>query len=217
MTIPRQTMLVELHYLPCIQYMSKLVSFPEVCIERQENYQKGSFRNRCTIAYPNGPLTLSIPLKKGKNEQLSITKTAIANGQPWQKKHWAAIRSAYGKSPFFEHYADDLEVIFKTKFDFLFDFNLVLLEKIMDLLQISTKLSFTASYDISVQSSLDLREKINPKAHKLSPDPAFNPKRYPQVFEEKTGFLPNLSVLDLLFCCGPEAALVLESCFIKKI
>ncbi len=217
MTIQRQKILLELHYLPCIQYMSKLVHYPEICIEKQENYQKGSFRNRCVIAYPNGPLTLSIPLKKGKNEQLPITKTAIANDQAWQKKHWAAIRSAYGKSPFFEHYADDLAALFKTKFDFLFDWNLALLEEIIALLQLPTKITPTVSYQISApQDCLDFRKKITPKSYKSEPDTCFKAVRYPQVFEEKTGFSPNLSVLYLLFCRGPEAALILENCFIPN-
>ncbi|MEM9823060.1 MAG: WbqC family protein, partial [Bacteroidota bacterium] len=203
----------ELHYLPNLQYFSKLIHHDQVCLEQWENYRKGSYRNRCYIAGANGPLRLSIPLKKGKNEQQSIREVQIAYEEPWASHHWTSIRSAYGNAPFFDHYAEQLQPIFAKQWTYLFDFNWQLLEAICSIIGIAIdKLQTTSTYDKTVPSPLlDFRNGIHPKAHLRKADPHFENKKYPQVFEEKTGFLPNLSILDLLFCTGPQTLLLLES------
>lgn len=205
------TILLELQYLPPVQYWAKLVQYPNVWLERSEHYVKGSYRNRCHIAGVNGPLRLSIPLQKGKNEQQSIQEVAIAYETPWNSQHWTSIRSAYGNAPFWDFYADELEPVFKDKKSLLFDYNRALFSTIKDLLQIDTNISFTDTYHSpSPPNVLDFRNAIHPKPRRAKPDADFMAIPYPQVFEEKHGFLENLSVLDLLFCCGPEAVLKLE-------
>ncbi len=208
----RQPVLLELQYLPPVQYFTKLVDCPALWIEQCEHYQKGSYRNRCHIAGPNGLHRLSIPLVKGKNEQLPIREVRIAHAQPWPKRHWQSIRTAYGNSPFFFHYADQLRPLFEKKFDFLFDFNLALLRKLLALMELDVPLQLTAEYHAPAPAGVcDWRGGIFPKKHRQKEDPAFRPSPYPQVFAEKHGFLPNLSILDLLFCTGPQASMILAA------
>ena len=207
--------LLELHYLPCVQYFSKLVSYKVVYIEQQEHYQKGSYRNRCHIAGANGLLRLSIPLRQGKNEQQGIREVEIAYKEAWQAHHWASIRSAYGNAPFFEFYAGYLQPHFEQKTTHLFDFSLGLLQALAELLQLDCELRLTENYSKETpENTLDLRDAIHPKKHRRQADRHFQSVSYPQVFLGKHGFLPNLSILDLLFCTGPQAGLILEQTFV---
>ncbi|MCB0579270.1 MAG: WbqC family protein [Phaeodactylibacter sp.] len=209
--------LLELHYLPCIQYFSKLARYPAAYIEQWENYQKGSYRNRCHIAGANGLLRLSIPLRQGKNEQQPIREVEIAYKEPWRAQHWASIRSAYGNAPFFEYYAGKLRPHFEEKPIFLFDFAFGLLQTLVGLVRPGCELRPTDAYvEEPPGHVLDLRGAIHPKKHRRRADPDFQPASYPQVFLEKHGFLPNLSILDLLFCSGPQAGLILEESFVKS-
>lgn len=204
-----QPVVLEIQYLPPVQYFSKLAAFPVVFIEACEHYVKGSYRNRCHIAAVNGIQRLSIPLRKGKNERQPIREVQIAYDEPWQTQHWQAIRSAYGSSPFFVHYADVLEPFFKkNKITHLWDFNLELLQLFVKLMGLKTELRFTETYEPIPADKLDFREKIHPKHPFI--DEAFQATYYPQVFEDRHGYLENLSILDLLFCSGPAAVHVLE-------
>lgn len=198
--------LLEIQYLPSIQYFSKLTSGEPVFIEQWEHYQKGTYRNRCHIAAANGLTRLTIPLIKGKNEQQSIREVRIAYYEPWQRQHWQSIRSAYSNSPFYEFYADALQPFYEKTFPFLFDFNLELLQTLLKLLRIEVTLQLTDAYvDEAPDGWTDLRNAIHPKPHLQKPDPDFTPKPYHQVFEDRYAFLPNLSMLDGLFCLGAEA------------
>ncbi|MFN7120128.1 MAG: WbqC family protein [Saprospiraceae bacterium] len=208
--------LLEVQYLPPVQYFSKLLHYHTIYIEAHEHYAKGSYRNRCHIAGANGLLRLSIPLEKGKNEQQSIREVRIAYEEPWQHWHWEGIQSAYGKSPFFEHYADAIAPFYEQRYTYLFDWNWDLLQTMTQLLGIRPDLQLTTRYEKTPGTDvLDFRTAISPKAHRQQDDPHFQPIRYEQVFIEKHGFLPNLSILDLLFCTGPEAISILHETFIK--
>lgn len=207
--------LFELQYLPPIQYFSKLVSFKRTLIEQHENYLKGTYRNRCHIVGANGIQRLSIPLQKGKNRQQSIREVRISDHENWQSQHWNSIRSAYGKSPYFEFYVDEFEPFFRKKYEFLFDWNWDLLNCIIDCLSIDCALKLTEQYlsseDLKEEMNIfDFRNGISPKKHRQKEDPHFKQTKYAQVFEEKHGFIPNLSILDLLFCAGPESVRILE-------
>lgn len=209
--------ILELHYLPPIQYFTKFILYPNVGLEQWENYSKGSYRNRAHIAGVNGLLRLSIPLLKGKNEQQNIRAVEIAYHESWQAQHWTSIRSAYGNAPYFEHYCDFLFPFYKKKYQFLFDWNLNLLKCILDLLEINANFKLTSNFQKSYPDHVyDARNSIFPKKHRQKQDPFFKVMEYAQVFVEKNGFIPNLSILDLLFCCGPQSILILESSIIHQ-
>ena len=204
-----ETALIELHYLPSVQYFAHLIRYPDLMIEGAENYQKGSYRNKCAIATANGILRLSVPLEGGKHQQQPIREVRIAYTDPWRQKHWRSIESAYGNSPFFIHYRDEFQAVFAKKHAFLFELNLELLQTLIRLMKLDIGISFTQSYlaTVTVPGIADLRNRISLKG---PPDPDFSPATYSQVFQERFGFIHKLSILDLLFCCGPGARGILE-------
>lgn len=209
-----KAILLELQYWPPVQFFTKLLLYPEVHLEQMENYTKGSYRNRCLIASANGMLRLTVPLGKGKNEQQPIREVRIAYREPWQSLHWKSIQSAYQRSPFFEHYCDALAPFFIKKYTFLFDLNLEILQTMNALLGITTPLTLTSHFLPAPEATtLDFRNAISPKPRRAGGDPLFSACHYNQVFEEKHGFFPNLSILDLLFCCGPQALMILKASF----
>ncbi len=207
-----KSILIELQYLPPVQYFSKFFCYENIVIEQYENYSKRSFRNRCQIAMADGMRRLSIPLKKGKNEQKPIREVQIANEENWQKIHWTTIASAYSNAPYFEHYEHHFQPFYIKKFELLFDFNLELLKTAMKILDLNNHPKLTSSYQKETTEDLtDFRNQINPRRFEKNDDPNFKAMKYAQVFEEKNGFIPNLSILDLIFCTGPQAPYYLEN------
>jgi hypothetical protein len=188
-------------YFPPIQYFSKLLKYNEITLDRYENYEKQSYRNRCHILSANGILSLSIPIKKSMSPKTLIIDTKIDYTENWQTLHLRAISSAYNSSPFHEFYIDALMPFFEKKFEFLFDFNLQIINKLAEEMEINLQIAFSKSFQTNSEE-LDLRDKIHPK--KTFEDSDFTIKKYTQVFSEKFGFTPNLSILDLLFNEGPN-------------
>ncbi len=210
------TILLELQYFAPIQYYTKLLAYANIQIEQHENYSKGSFRNRCHIATANGAIALSIPLKKGKNQQTNIRAIGIDNTTNWQLSHWRSIATAYGKSPYFEYYQDDLKAFFETSFDTLFDCCWAAQQLVLELLQFEPPIVLTNSFVKNPEGLLDFRNKIRPKSYLEPQDEHFVPTPYPQVFADRLPFLPNLSILDMLFCAGPEALHYLQQSISTK-
>ena len=227
-------------YFGPIQWYQKLNRYDECLIERHESFIKQTYRNRMLIPTTNGPLALTIPTNH--DISLSMKDIRISDHANWRHVHWNALLSAYGESPFFEYYQDDIRPFYEKKYEFLFDFNMETTEKMIELLDIRPKISITEEYILSeerrvkseettfggqgesqfdsianhkvqssnlkvqskeVQSIVDFRDAIRPK--KPLPDAEFAPKRYYQVYGQKHGFLPNMSILDLLFNEGNEA------------
>ena len=186
-------------YFGPVQWYQKLHRAEYVQMEQWENFQKQTYRNRCLIATTQGIQALSVPTERGGS--LLIKDTRISDLGNWRHLHWNALQSAYGESPFFEYYQDDIRPFFEQRWDFLFDFNEAIRVKMCELIDIQPKVTLTSEY--SPSSKIDYREAIRPK-HPL-PDPDFEPKPYYQVYQQKHGFLPNLSILDLLFNMGPES------------
>lgn len=204
--MPHRPLLIEAQYLPPVQYFTVLAQASMVYLEAQEHYQKRSYRNRAQLIGANGVMLLSVPLQKGKHQQMPIHKVEIDYKKPWFGEHWHSIKSAYGKSPFFEFYADPLEALLRSKPITLFELNQALLSLLLEQLQLEVPIRVTKSYGEVPEGTLDLREAIHPKHPKLT----FTPLPYPQVFQDRHGFTSNLSILDLLFCTGPQAPLLLK-------
>ena len=187
---------------PSITHMAYLVGAEKILMETNENYQKRSSRNRYTIIDHYGIKTLSIPLQKGKNEQLPISNVLIAHDENWQVQQLRTIKTAYGKSPYFEYYFEPLSSVFHKNHQSLFEFNLECLQFFIKHAQLKVTLSFTSDYFKNYENALDLRSNI-PNINSLP--------YYAQVFEDRLEFIPNASVLDLLFCCGPAAGTYLKT------
>jgi len=185
-------------YLPPVQYISKLLLYPKAVIELYEHYPKQTYRNRCNIYGANGKLTLSVPLQH-KSERTTTKDTRICYETDWRKLHWRSIESAYRSSPYFEFYEDDFAGFYSGKqFDFLTDLNEALLNKLVELMKIKTEITYTGSYEKTPEGIDDMRKLITPKDD-FQRDKNFHINPYYQVFGNKAGFLPNLSVIDLLF------------------
>src|SRR6056297_2606480 len=188
-------------YLPPLQYFSKLIKYDEIFIEAHENFIKQTYRNRCNIYGANGLLALSIPVKKN-NTKTKIKDITIDYDTNWRKMHWKSIESAYRSSAFFEFYADYLVPFYHKKYQFLIDFNQDLLKMLADQLEINMNIAYTEKYFFPEDTLFDdFRDIIHPK--KKLEDPNFKAVEYFQVFSEKHGFIPNLSIIDLLFNLGP--------------
>lgn len=207
------TALLSLHYLPCIEYFTCILKHEKIYLEVNENYIKQSYRNRCYIKTSQKTEALIIPVRKG-NSHVHIKEVEVDYEQRWFASHWRTIQSAYGKSPFFEHYCDLFQTIFKKRFQKLFDLNFELLTLCLNLLQIESTLSFTTTYEKSVVPAVnDFRNTIHPKVSYKS-NGLLEPCIYNQVFGRN--FAENLSIIDLLFCEGPNARHILLQSTNKK-
>lgn len=226
--------ILALTYLGNIQWFSKLC-FSRCVIDIHEHYVKQSYRNRCDILTANGPTALTVNTVKTSNwDKVAVKDIRIDYSKRWQHMHWQSLVSSYRSSPYFDHYAPDLETFYTSRFDFLLDFNAGLLETVLRLIGSDAKVRFSESYidpatdDMSperfpkIDSSampgmtpvenlkaetsaiVDWRAAISPKPRLAKPDVSFCPEPYWQVFSDRMDFVPNLSVIDLLFCEGPQ-------------
>jgi len=187
-------------------YFRAILHARQVMIEKHEHFIKQTFRNRCIIMAANGPMPLIVPVEHGRRPGQKITDIRIAYHTPWQRNLWKSVFSAYSNSPWFEYYADDIVPFFEKRQTFLFDLNTWITQTMLDLLRINKELSFTGDFECLETPFLNYREKISPKTEIRTFDSAYSPVPYTQVFEDKYPFIPGLSILDLLFCTGPEAA-----------
>ena len=190
-------------YFGPIQWYQKLYRAEHVVIEQWESFQKQTYRNRCLIATTQGIQVLTVPVVRGETSLMKDIR--ISDHGNWRHLHWNALQSAYGESPFFEYYQDDIQPFFTQRWDYLFDFNEAIRQKMCELIDISPQVSLTGSFQ--PKADHDFREAINPKHP--APDADFESRPYYQVYQQKHGFLSNLSILDLLMNTGPESILYL--------
>lgn len=211
--MPTQTtVLLSTAYLAPVEYYTKLLAYDRIRIEQYDHYQKQTYRNRCTIASPSGPLALTVPTVKPSTLKCFTRDIRISDHGNWRHLHWNALESAYNHTPFFEYYKDDFRPFYEQRYEFLTDFNEALCRLVCSLIDFSPCLERTADYVVQPPPDTDdFRERIHPKKDFRTEDPAFQPCPYYQVFQEKLGFLPNLSIIDLLFNMGPESLLVLRN------
>ena len=195
-------------YLAPVAYYATMAKVETVFLEHCESYEKQSYRNRCYIAAANGKMALSIPVEKSGGDKTLTRDIRISEHNDWQVQHWRSIESAYNSTPFFEYYKDDLLPFYEKKWDFLWDFNLEIQAKVLELLDMQPKIKYTEEYKINLENNcLDLRTSIHPKKENTSTSNT----PYYQVFDQRFGFLPNLSIIDLLFNMGNEAQFILNN------
>ena len=201
-------MTIDLQCLPSLEYFCALLKHDTIMVESHEYFEKQSYRNRCKILTTNKVDVLTVPVKNG-NTKILIKDLRIDYHQDWTRRHWGAIHSAYGKSPFFEFYADYFKILLEKKPDFLFDFNLDLLTICLKLLRLEKTIIFTENYEKDVKN--DFRGQIHPKKT-YQENQLYQPVKYRQNFGNE--FEPNLSILDLLFCQGNQSLKILQESLI---
>ena len=204
-------------YLPPVQYLAQMLAAKTAMVEKHDNYVKQTYRNRCDIMGANGTIALTVPVAKGRRLKVKTKDLEISYDEHWQALHWRSIVSAYNSSPFFEYYMSDFEPFYTKRYRWLFDFNMQLLEVILNVLDVSIDIVTTNEYiSKDTKNIIDYREIIHPKKNFETEDPSFKALTYRQVFHERFPFVPNLSVIDLIFNKGPEAIDYLEDSIVKK-
>lgn len=194
------------YFNPIVQY-AKILQAKDYVFEVEDNFQKQTYRTRCYIAGANGKQLLNIPIKHSKDKTVKTkTKDILIDYDTdnWQNNHLKSFQAAYRSSPYYEFYEHDIKAIFEKKHKFLLDLNMDTHDLIMTSLQESSRFSKTLEFTKSFAKENDHRELINAKKNlelKLVP--------YTQMFDEKHGFIKNLSILDLLFMQGPSSSIYL--------
>lgn len=205
------TVLAPLSYGGSITLWACMARASHIILEQKDNYQKQTQRNRLYIHGANGKLMLSIPVKHlGHAGHQKYEHVQIDNSFPWQVQHWKSLQTAYRSSPYFEFYEDELALFFTKKFTHLYAFNKALFTTICQLLGMRTTITHSDTYEQS-SSVKDLRPLLEIKRKQ-----AYALLTYTQVFNEKNGFIHNLSILDLLFNEGPNSLLLLQKAAVPK-
>lgn len=197
-------------YFPPVQWFQKLHRHKRCVIDTGEHFVKQTYRNRCIIATANGTQALTVPTERPQGAKAAMHDTHISDHGEWRHLHWNALVSAYGESPFFDYYADDLRPFFEKHYDSLAEFDIAITTTLCQLLDVHPNITISNTYvdaaalAASTESPVtDFRETIRPK--NAPTDAAFTPRPYYQVYAQRHGFLPNMSIADLLFNEGPEA------------
>ena len=200
-----KTALLSTAYFGPVQWFQKVNRYDLAIVDERESFLKQTYRNRCIIATANGPQALTVPVERGATGDISSLR--ISDHGNWRHIHWNALCSAYGESPFFDYYEDDVRPFFEERWEYLCDYNMAIARRMCELLQVQEPVSTADAGPVDVSGVADFRSLIRPKH--AQPDAEFEARPYWQVFGQKNGFLPNLSVLDLLFNMGNEAVLYL--------
>ncbi|MCF8231028.1 MAG: WbqC family protein [Bacteroidales bacterium] len=191
-------------YLPPISYVAYFMAASSPLIDIYEHWPKRTYRNRAEIASPKGRYRLSVPVSKDKHHT-PVREVKISYKENWQQNHWRAIRSFYSNSPYFLHYESEIKPFYEKKYDTIAELDLELMQQLFDLMNIDQPVITSSGYIEKEDVDYDYRDFFNQqKDHVLIPE-------YIQVFEDRSPFLHNLSVIDLLFNLGPEATTYLEN------
>ena len=193
-------------YLAPIPLYAQLYKCKALVINGDEPFVKQTYRSRATIATENGTQNLTIPVIHDGG-RTAMRDVRISEHGNWRHQHWNAMVSAYRKSPFFDYYADDFAHFYEERDGFLMDFNLRLHGVISELLGLDREVRIIDNSNKATEF-IDLRHIAEPKA--LTEIDGYTAQPYYQVFAQRNGFIPNLSILDLLFNMGPEGLIVLR-------
>lgn len=205
--VSTSALLIDLHYLPSLEYFSCLFPYHTIRLEAQESYHKQTYRNRCYVLTSQKVDRLTVPVCKSSSK-LPYKIVEIDYSKPWQDVHWRALCTAYSKAPYFKYFAEYFHAVFLKRYIYLFDLNLALLKTSLQLLQLEKKIELSKHYEKKLVGHLvDARYSVHPKT-RSDPSNYYHPVHYQQVFGKV--FHPNLSIIDLLFCKGHEALAILQ-------
>ncbi len=204
------TVLLSTAYFPPARYFTLIAGAGDVQIEKWENYHKQTYRNRCTILGANGPLDLVVPVLRGSFHKTPVRDIEIDSSRRWRELHLRGIMSAYATAPYFEFYFDILKEVITGDFRYLLDLNDTALKAVLDAIGINVPVSFTGEFTGEGMAEADYRYTLTPK--KSEGAVRNTGAGYTQVFSDRYGFVPGLSIIDLLLNNGPETkALLLRS------
>lgn len=192
--------LVSTAYLPPVEYFSIISQVEKIFIEREENYLKQTYRNRCTILSAHGRQLLTVPVYLGSLHKTQIKDIRIDYSKRWQQVHLRAMTASYNSSPYFEYYFENIEKIISKNHEYLLDLNTELTESVLTILKMKRTISYTSDFEQAGKMVYDFRYRITPKKKSQ-----YHHKEYFQVFNNGDGFIPGLSIIDLIFNMGPEA------------
>lgn len=199
----QQTTLLNCEYFPSINWYRDFVYAEKIVIEQFENFVRTTERNRCHVTGPNGKITLTVPLLGGRNQRSNMKDIKVANQEKWQHQHWGTLDACYRRTPFFEYFEPILQPIFLKQYNFLLDLNLDTLQVINNLIKYKKEFSLSEKYyDMHERHFIDKRSKHAVEANEIS---------YLQPFQDRNGFISGLSILDLLFCAGNQAVVLLSN------
>lgn len=201
-------LVVESQYFPSVTLLKMSIELLNINLDIYEPWRKMSFRNRCVVVGSHGPINLSIPVLEGREQKKLLKEVVIDNRKPWQSQHWKTITSCYKRSPWFDFFEPELDQLYRQPVELLHDWNRTCFEWVIKKLGLAIYVD-NSQYGGGEKASeevVDWRNKLTPKT--LQTDFP-NPVQYHQVFEDRIGFIPHVSVLDLLFCEGKNARRIL--------
>lgn len=198
---------IESQYFGSVQYIKQIATANSIVIDVHEPFKKMSYRNRTLIVSAQGPLLLTVPLQSGRDQKASMYDVKICYGQNWPIKHLKAMRSCYKRSPFFEYYEEGLNQLLNTRYHYLIDLNMGILDWLQKVLKTDYTISkTTATIPYLDPNFIEARDSSNASGI----DQNIANQVYSQVFSDKIEFIPNASILDLLFCMGPSTNIYLK-------
>ena len=197
---------------PPVEYIACMFKYKNVWVEGDENFNKQSYRNRYILNSANGPLNQVIPVKRSHNRKTKVTEVRVDYSLNWPEQFWRAVYAAYSNSPFFLFYQDELKDFFQRRFDTLWELNQQSLYMVLEWLGVDKEIQTSRTFTDKFNHTMDLRYLIHPKSSIV-----LNLDTWTQVFDEKYGFNPKVSILDLLFNKGPESLVYLKKMAIRDI
>lgn len=193
--------LLPMFYLPPVEYFTVLNHNRQgIIIDKHEHFPKQTYRNRANVYSPDGVLALVVPVVKGAKVHTPVSDVKVSYDFNWQRLHWMSLQACYRRSAYFEFYEDDFARFYEQNYTFLFDYNEQLLNMVLKFLKLPVSVKYTTEYHRHYDTLADYRTLIHPKK-----ESDFEQKPYFQVFEERKGFIKNLSIVDLLFNQGPQS------------
>ena len=193
-------LLIEPHYLPSISWFNAVSRHTEIWLDVSSHYEKGSYRNRTLILAANGVQRLSVPLEHGRGQKIRSKDLRISYAENWQKNHWQAICSSYKRSPFFDYFADMLEPFYARQYPFMIDLQTGLISSLSRMMRLPLDIRLTEQYiEPHDPQVVDLRNMVHPQ-HTNPFELHWLP--YTQVFSDRSTFIPDLSIIDVIFNRG---------------